>query len=89
MTRPNSFKWRKTSPDLSEGRRSYTSPWDTTVEGMRSSLWRWHLDEMFVKINAEKHYPWWTVDHEGGGLESFDTKTRDRNAACPADRTSS
>ena len=23
------------------------------IEGMRSSRWRWHLDEMFVKINGE------------------------------------
>ncbi|MDF0603980.1 IS6 family transposase, partial [Psychromarinibacter sp. C21-152] len=26
------------------------------IEGMRSSQWRWHLDEMFVKINGERHY---------------------------------
>jgi putative transposase len=26
------------------------------VEGMRSSPWRWHLDEMFVKINGERQY---------------------------------
>ena len=24
------------------------------VEGMRSSHWRWHLDELFVKINGER-----------------------------------
>ncbi len=23
------------------------------IEGMRSSRWRWHLDEMLVKINGE------------------------------------
>jgi putative transposase len=27
------------------------------IEGMRSSRWRWHLDEMFLKINGERHYP--------------------------------
>jgi len=51
------------------------------VEGMRSSRWRWHLDEMFVKINGEMHYLWRAVDHEGEVLESFVTKTRDRKAA--------
>jgi putative transposase len=51
------------------------------VEGMRSSHWRWHLDEIFVKINGEKHYLWRAVDHEGEVLESFVTKTRDKKAA--------
>ncbi len=51
------------------------------VEGMRSSRWRWHLDEVFVKINGERHYLWRAVDHEGEVLESFVTKRRDRKAA--------
>jgi putative transposase len=51
------------------------------VEGMRSSHWRWNLDEMFVKINGERHYLWRAVDHEGEVLESFVTKTRDKKAA--------
>lgn len=51
------------------------------IEGMRSSRWRWHLDEMFVKINGEVHYLWRAVDHEGEVLESFVTKTRDKKAA--------
>ena len=51
------------------------------VEGMRSSHWRWHLDEMFVKINGEHHYLWRDVDHEGEVLESFVTKSRDKKAA--------
>ena len=50
-------------------------------EGMQSSHWRWHLDEMFVKINGETHYLWRAVDHEGEVLESFVTRTRDRKAA--------
>ena len=32
---------------------------------MKSSRWRWHLDEMFAKINGERHYLWRAVDHEG------------------------
>ncbi len=51
------------------------------IEGMRSSHWQWHLDEMFVKINGERHYLWRAVDHEGEVLESFVTKTRDKKAA--------
>ena len=45
------------------------------IEGMKSSRWRWHLDEIFVKINGEQHYLWRAVDHEGEVLESFVTKT--------------
>jgi putative transposase len=43
--------------------------------------WRWHLDEVFVKINGVTHYLWRAVDHEGEVLESVVTKTRDRKAA--------
>jgi putative transposase len=45
------------------------------------SNWRWHLDEMFVKINGELHYLWRAVDHEGEMLEVIATKRRDRKAA--------
>ena len=43
--------------------------------------WRWHLDEVFVKINGETHYLWRAVDHEGEVLESYVTKKRDKSAA--------
>jgi putative transposase len=39
------------------------------------------LDEVFVKINGERHYLWRAVDHEDEVLESFVTKTRDKKAA--------
>jgi len=45
------------------------------------SNWRWHLDEVFVKINGETHYLWRAIDHEGEVLEVFATKHRDRKAA--------
>ncbi|MCR9176935.1 MAG: IS6 family transposase [Alphaproteobacteria bacterium] len=45
------------------------------------SNWRWHLDEVFVRINGETHYLWRAVDHEGEVLEGFVTKRRDRRAA--------
>lgn len=52
------------------------------VDRMRKCpKWRWHLDEMYVKINGEMHYLWRAVDQEGEMLESFVTKTRDRKAA--------
>ena len=51
------------------------------IEAMKSSRWRWHLDEMFVKVNGERHYLWRAVDHEGEVLESFVTKKRDKKAA--------
>ena len=52
------------------------------VDRMRSyTYWRWHLDEVYVKINGEMRYLWRAVDHEGEVLESFVTKTRDKSAA--------
>ncbi len=45
------------------------------------SLWRWHLDEVFVRINGETCYLWRAVDHEGEVLEVYATKRRDREAA--------
>ena len=43
--------------------------------------WRWHVDEVFVKINGETRYLWRAVDHEGEILESYVTKKRDKSAA--------
>ncbi len=52
------------------------------AERLRSGpQWRWHLDEVFVKINCEQHHMWRGVDHEGEVLESFVTKRRDKKAA--------
>ncbi|MEP0090438.1 MAG: DDE-type integrase/transposase/recombinase, partial [Paracoccaceae bacterium] len=48
------------------------------IQGLKSSKWKWHLDEVFVKINGEMHYLWRAVDHEGEVLESYVTKRRDR-----------
>ncbi len=45
------------------------------------SRWRWHLDEVFVRINGETHYLWRAVDHEGEVLEVIATKRRGRGAA--------
>ena len=37
------------------------------VQSHSYSQWRWHLDEVFVRINGETHYLWRAVDHEGEG----------------------
>ncbi len=52
------------------------------VDRMRAHThWRWHLDEVYVKINGEMRYLWRAVDHEGEVLESFVTTRRDKAAA--------
>jgi len=52
------------------------------VQRMRQfTHWRWHLDEVYVRINGEMRYLWRAVDHEGEVLESFVTKERDKAAA--------
>ena len=49
------------------------------MKGFRQ--WKWHLDEVYVKINGEMHYLWRAVDQEGEILESYVTKARDKKAA--------
>ena len=64
------FWWNRFGPMFAaEIRRSQ-------VERMRTCKhWRWHLDEVFVKINGVTHYLRRAVDHEGEVLESYVTKT--------------
>ena len=51
------------------------------VDSRSYSRWRWHLDEVLVRINCETRYLWRAVDHEGEVLEVLATKRRDRRAA--------
>jgi putative transposase len=44
----------------------------SSMRGFRQ--WRWHLDEMYVKVNGEMRYLWRAVDQEGEILESFVTR---------------
>jgi putative transposase len=44
------------------------------IQGLSVPLWKWHLDEVFVRINGEQHYLWQAVYHEDEALESFITK---------------
>ena len=45
------------------------------------SKWKWRSDEVFVKINGERHYLWRAVDAEGEVLENFVKKRRNKDAA--------
>jgi putative transposase len=70
------FWWQRFGPKFASEIRKRRS------QSMRChSNWKWHLDEMFLKINGERYYLWRAVDHEGEVLESYVTKTRDRKAA--------
>jgi len=52
------------------------------VQHMRAyTHWKWHLDEVYVKINGEMRYLWRAVDHEGEVLESYVSTSRDKAAA--------
>lgn len=68
------FWWNRFGPtfaaDIRQQRISRT-------KGLRH--WRWHLDEVFVKINGERHCLWRAVDPEGEVLESFVTKKREKS----------
>ncbi len=47
----------------------------------RTRVGRWHLDEMYVRLNGEMVNFWRAVDHEGETLESFVKKKRDSTVA--------
>ena len=42
---------------------------------------RWHLDEVFLKINGHLHYLWRAVDQDGDVLDILVQKHRDKKAA--------
>src|SRR5216684_1727051 len=42
---------------------------------------RWHLDEVFLKINGRVHYLWRAVDQYGDALDILVQRRRDRKAA--------
>ncbi len=49
--------------------------------GFSHSNWRWHIDEVFVKVKGERHYLWRAVNHEGTVLDAVVTKKRDQKSA--------
>ena len=70
------FWWNRFGPIFAAGIRKKRKDRMHAFSG-----WRWHLDEVFVKINGERHYLWRAVDQEGEVLEAFVSKKRDRKAA--------
>src|SRR5258705_7983895 len=42
---------------------------------------RWHLDEVFLKINGRSHYLWRAVDQDGDVLDILVQSRRDKKAA--------
>jgi putative transposase len=42
---------------------------------------KWHLDEVFIKINGKIHYLWRAVDQDGNVLDILVTSRRDTTAA--------
>lgn len=66
------FRWNRFGPMFAAEIRK------RRIEGMRSSQWRWHLYEMFVRVNGDTHHLWRAVDHEGEVLESLVTKRREK-----------
>lgn len=68
--------WNKFGPSMAAQIRKKRSSYPKQY-----SRWRWHIDEVFVKINGELHYLWRAVDHEGEVLDAIVTKKRDKKAA--------
>jgi transposase-like protein len=56
--------------DATQLRRRRLRPGDT-----------WHLDEVFLTINKERHYLWRAVDQDGHVLEILVQRRRDKKAA--------
>ena len=70
------FWWNRFGPMFADEIRK------RRVAHMRSfPQWRWHLDEVFVRINGKVCYLWRAVDHEGEVLEAVVTAKRDKAAA--------
>jgi putative transposase len=42
---------------------------------------KWHLDEVFLTINKERHYLWRAVDQDGNVLDILVQRRRDKHAA--------
>lgn len=70
------FWWNRFGPMFASEVRRWR------VQQLRAfSRWQWHVDEVFMKINGERHNLWRAVDHEGEVLESVVTKQRNKRSA--------
>jgi putative transposase len=70
------FWWSRFGPMCAAGIRRKWVDWMRAL-----SSWRRHIDEVFVKINGERHYLWRAVDPEGEVLEAVVAKRRNKRAA--------
>jgi transposase-like protein len=51
------------------------------VQQLRAfSKWKWHPDEVFLKVNGKRHYLSRAVGHEGKVLQAVVTKRRNKQA---------
>ena len=55
------------------------------VERLRLySEWKWHIDELFVKINGKRHYPWrGRSRRRGAGIRCHETEKQARRIEVP------
>lgn len=67
------YWWNKLGPVIAKGLKKKRQ--------QTPSKWRWHIDEVFVKINGQQHYLWRAIDHEGTVIDCYVSKHRDRRAA--------
>ncbi len=67
------FWWNKFGPEFAKGIRKKRI-------GLHSN-WRWHIGEVFVKVNGQTFYLWRAIDHEGEVLECYVSKCRDKRTA--------
>ena len=86
MKNHNPFRYFKTSPEIIRLAVMMYVRFPLSLRNVEDLLhergiWKWHLDEVFVKINGKTHYLWRAVDHEGEVLEAFVSRRRDRKAA--------
>ncbi len=44
------------------------------------SKWKWHLDEVFLKVNGNRHFLSRAVGYEGKGLQTVVTKRRNKQS---------
>ncbi|MGH3780638.1 MAG: DDE-type integrase/transposase/recombinase [Pseudonocardiaceae bacterium] len=62
-------------PQVRANLRERTSPPAVTPRD------KWHLDEVFIKINGKTHYLWRAVNQDGSVLDILVTSRRDAKAA--------
>lgn len=68
--------WNRFGPDISNRIRKKRISYP-----YQHSNWRWHLDEVFVRINGKSQYLWRAVDHEGEALDAVASTRRDKKTA--------